>query len=321
LGFSGVAAFSLIMASCLVMGAILFNTLQNSIPEIEDARRDQQERWDGRRLTSIEVLSAELVPPEIIRLDQSSTFVGQIFKWTLAGLLLGSEKLLLILGEVSKAIDMWLPYRNFIPGKIIDLMDWFIDGIRWFDSPLKLLSFIPLIMIIPFLFALLESALWLVKQFFYVFKSLPFMVKWPIGKIADLSEEMRYWVGWADSSPLTRYLERFMMRLYAPNGKVDYIASKIPFGEDMVDKIRNFVLDKLPGSAVPNLKVTVKNTGSTAIDTAGVDLLVDGVCVGKHVGNGAVVPGESFTIKVHATEMPDRIKVVTSNGVSDYWFG
>ncbi len=80
-------------------------------------------------------------------------------------------------------------------------------------------------------------------------------------------------------------------------------------------------------SGTSTLTVNVTNTGSTTLSVEEVDLLVDGELVtgwtqGDRLVEGddartIVQPGETLELIVDRATAPDRIKVVTGNGVSE----
>lgn len=72
------------------------------------------------------------------------------------------------------------------------------------------------------------------------------------------------------------------------------------------------------------LAVTVRNTGSTTLDTGDTDLLVDGrlelpasTAVENDTGRSLWTPGTNASLTVDGlTQRPDRVKIVTGPGVA-----
>jgi len=79
-------------------------------------------------------------------------------------------------------------------------------------------------------------------------------------------------------------------------------------------------------TSTERLTVNVTNNGSTTLSVSGTNLLTDGTYVGDDAylntsvdGNNETdlwLPGETYTMTVYQEPEPNRVKVVTSNGVA-----
>jgi len=80
------------------------------------------------------------------------------------------------------------------------------------------------------------------------------------------------------------------------------------------------------GGTDDRMTVNVTNNGSTTLSLSATDLVTDGTYVGEDAylntsvdGNNATdlwMPGETYSMTVNQEPEPDRIKVVTENGVT-----
>jgi flagellar protein FlaF len=75
------------------------------------------------------------------------------------------------------------------------------------------------------------------------------------------------------------------------------------------------------------LNIFVENNGSVAISVDGIDVLLDGQIRTQSIVSTTVdgenvsiwLPRETLIINLSVTSVPNRVKVVTHNGVSAYW--
>lgn len=72
-----------------------------------------------------------------------------------------------------------------------------------------------------------------------------------------------------------------------------------------------------------NLTVEIENTGSITLDSSETDLLLNGTVCTENMTLSlakAWIPEKTLTLNVKdLTGKPSRVKVVTENGISDYW--
>ncbi|HID43110.1 MAG TPA: hypothetical protein EYP30_04915 [Archaeoglobaceae archaeon] len=75
--------------------------------------------------------------------------------------------------------------------------------------------------------------------------------------------------------------------------------------------------------------INATNEGSTVIEADKIDVLINGEFYTDNITSTSVdgvnvtiwIPEETLRIEVSSTQIPTRVKLVTHNGVSDYWSG
>ena len=353
------------------MGAVFFNTVQNSLTDLENARSEQQDRWDQKRQTSIEVVDAEIVLHYITipriwpftLLDQLMRWVLEGVKWNLVGLNWGlygvyftAEKISDIIKWIRKGISSLDPILEAI--EQVQGIESRLSSVRIEIKLMAILLCLIILAIIPpipiiigyilrvilvvmtlFLFmgaaSILDMPLLILSLIAIPGEILSIILMifdaplWSLEKLTKRPLKMKSLVGrsigsieWLLSSPASRGLrwgedEAFGSYLWIEN-KVSPI---LPwFMGDVFDDAEGFIYSRAP-YLMPKLVVEVENTGNVPIGTHDVDIIIDGVYMEGSESARVVSPGDSFTITISTTEMPNRIKVVTPNGVSDYWFG
>jgi len=73
--------------------------------------------------------------------------------------------------------------------------------------------------------------------------------------------------------------------------------------------------------------INATNEGSTVIETDKIDVLINGELYTANITSTSVngtnvtiwIPEETLRIEVNSAVSPSRVKLVTDNGVSDYW--
>jgi archaellum component FlaF (FlaF/FlaG flagellin family) len=318
LGFSGVAAFSIIMVSCLIMGTIFFNTVQRSLPDLHDAEDDERERWDARRLASIEILNVSLEAPDVSELSEweSTYFEGPIktlletIKWSL---------------EISNDFVSPLYY---LADMTLTLVEWAKGLIAWLEMIRKAFRGLDVWEEKEIVTMLGKSITEVLQLIFAILALFLKLLDLPLALIKILAEgamKIEPLVEWGISSMgyLLEFIsEPVIVGLIEPyNRTMNSIYSALPPPlQGGFKAIQRSIDSRLPFIPNPTLKIYVKNTGSTNIETQYIDIFADGVYLGRCVNSDLIPPEDSciITVPCHA-EMPERVKIVTSNGVSCYW--
>ncbi len=101
---------------------------------------------------------------------------------------------------------------------------------------------------------------------------------------------------------------------------------------DSYENMRNRIIEEIqteieinnitvqPNASLHDITITVKNTGSTVIDVAYLDLLVNGLLSSFSYDDEYWFSENTYTITVHGLSGSgsNKVKIITENGISDY---